>query len=87
MVITNLLPGGIMQLWDVMQNGYWQARDIAYMSGGYVHLLEWLRTSRNASPITTLLLSRIAWPGRVIRRANTAAAAVCHRPAPDGFPG
>jgi nitric oxide reductase subunit B len=43
MVITNLLPGGILQLWDVMQNGYWHARDIAYMSSGYVRLLEWLR--------------------------------------------
>jgi nitric oxide reductase subunit B len=43
MVITSLLPGGIMQLWDVMQNGYWHARDIAYMSKDYVRLLEWLR--------------------------------------------
>ena len=43
MVITNLFPGGVFQLWDVMQNGYWHARSSAYMNLDYVRLLEWLR--------------------------------------------
>lgn len=43
MVITNLFPGGIMQLWDVIENGYWHARSAAYMSQDRVVLLEWLR--------------------------------------------
>ena len=43
MVVTNLFPGGVFQLWDVMQNGYWQARSSAYMNLEYVRLLEWLR--------------------------------------------
>ena len=43
MVLTNLFPGGVFQLWDVMENGYWHARSGAYMSQDYVRLLEWLR--------------------------------------------
>ena len=43
MVISNLLPGGVMQLWDVMENGYWHARSIAYTGQEHVRLLEWLR--------------------------------------------
>ncbi|HSO19747.1 MAG TPA: hypothetical protein VLT88_09835, partial [Desulfosarcina sp.] len=35
--------GGVLQLWDVMQNGYWHARSAAYMSRDAVRLLEWLR--------------------------------------------
>ena len=43
MVISNLLPDGVMQLWDVMENGYWHARSIAYTGREHVRLLEWLR--------------------------------------------
>ena len=43
MVISNLLPGGVMQLWDVMENGYWHARSIGYTGQEHVRLLEWLR--------------------------------------------
>ncbi len=43
MVLTNLFPGGVFQLWDVMEHGYWHARSAAYMSQDYVRLLEWLR--------------------------------------------
>ncbi|MFP4306143.1 MAG: nitric-oxide reductase large subunit [Desulfococcaceae bacterium] len=43
MVVTNLFPGGIFQLWDVIENGYWHARSSAYMSQDFVRLIEWLR--------------------------------------------
>ena len=43
MVLTNLFPGGVFQLWDVMEHGYWHARSAAYMSQDYVRLLEWFR--------------------------------------------
>ena len=43
MVLTNLFPGGVFQLWDVMENGYWHARSAAYMGQDYVRLLEWFR--------------------------------------------
>ena len=30
MVVLSLLPRGLLQLWDVLQNGYWHARSLAY---------------------------------------------------------
>ncbi len=29
MVILSLFPGGVLQLWDVLNNGYWHARSHA----------------------------------------------------------
>jgi len=43
MVATNLFPGGILQLWDVLTNGYWHARGLAYMNLDWVRQLEWFR--------------------------------------------
>lgn len=43
MVVTNLFPGGVLQLWDVLQNGYWHARGPEFLSGRIVRLVEWLR--------------------------------------------
>jgi nitric oxide reductase subunit B len=43
MVILNLFPGGVLQVWDVMNRGYWHARSLDYLSRDYVRLLEWLR--------------------------------------------
>jgi nitric oxide reductase subunit B len=43
MIAGNLFPGGVMQLRDVVLNGYWHARGIAYMSQAHVRMLEWFR--------------------------------------------
>lgn len=43
MVITSLFPGGVLQLRDVITNGYWHARSPAYTGTGVMHLTEWLR--------------------------------------------
>jgi nitric oxide reductase subunit B len=32
MITFNLFPGGVMQLYDVLQNGYWHARGHEYLS-------------------------------------------------------
>jgi nitric oxide reductase subunit B len=41
MVFTNLFPGGVYQLRDVLQNGYWHARSAEFLSS--IRLVEWLR--------------------------------------------
>ena len=30
MVVLSLFPGGVLQVWDVVQNGYWHARSLDY---------------------------------------------------------
>jgi nitric oxide reductase subunit B len=43
MVVTNLFPGGVLQLFDVLNNGYWHARGPEFLGGKIPRLIEWLR--------------------------------------------
>jgi nitric oxide reductase subunit B len=43
MIISNLFPGGVLQLYDVLQNGYWHARSFAFTHSTLMHALEWAR--------------------------------------------
>ncbi|MGH8461150.1 MAG: nitric-oxide reductase large subunit, partial [Stenotrophobium sp.] len=43
MVVFSLFPGGVLQMWDVIQHGYWHARSLAYTGSETARLLEWLR--------------------------------------------
>ncbi|KKM01351.1 hypothetical protein LCGC14_1795300 [marine sediment metagenome] len=41
MVITNLFPEGILQIWDVLENGYWHARSLEFIGTDRIRMLEW----------------------------------------------
>lgn len=43
MSLINLLPAGVLQLVDVLENGYWHARSAAFLDRPIVVTLEWLR--------------------------------------------
>lgn len=43
MVGMSLFPGGVLQVWDVIQHGYWHARSLDYIGSERSHLIEWLR--------------------------------------------
>jgi nitric oxide reductase subunit B len=43
MLLLDLFPAGVLQLWDVLENGYWHARRLEYLMGGTYHTLEWIR--------------------------------------------
>jgi nitric oxide reductase subunit B len=43
MIVLSLFPGGVLQLYDVVEHGYWHARSLAYSSGVLPRLIEWLR--------------------------------------------
>jgi nitric oxide reductase subunit B len=43
MVVFSLFPGGIMQVYDVIENGYWHARSLAYTASPLARTLEWMR--------------------------------------------
>ena len=42
MVITNLFPEGILQVWDVLENGYWHARSLEFIGTNRIRMLEWV---------------------------------------------
>jgi len=44
MVAFSLFPGGVLQLRDVLANGYWHARSLDYTGQDTARLIEWLRT-------------------------------------------
>jgi len=48
MVILNLFPAGVLQLADVLQNGYWHARGPEYMNAPLTIWMEWLRLPADA---------------------------------------
>ncbi len=43
MMLLDLFPAGVLQLWDVLSNGYWHARRLEYLMGGTFHTLETIR--------------------------------------------
>ncbi|MEJ2367345.1 MAG: cbb3-type cytochrome c oxidase subunit I, partial [Acidobacteriota bacterium] len=43
MVLLDLFPAGLLQLWDSISHGYWHARELTYLMSGTFHKLEWLR--------------------------------------------
>lgn len=43
MIVSNLFPGGVLQLLDVLNHGYWHARGPDFLSQGLVRLIEWFR--------------------------------------------
>ena len=43
MVVLSLLPNGLLQVWDVIENGYWHARSVAYTGSTLPKFLEWMR--------------------------------------------
>ena len=44
MIVFSLFPAGILQLQDVLQNGYWHARSLEYTGTALARTLEWMRT-------------------------------------------
>jgi nitric oxide reductase subunit B len=48
MVAGSLFPGGVLQLYDVLNNGYWHARGAAYLDQSFVRFIEWCRLPGDA---------------------------------------
>ena len=43
MVLITLFPGGVLQMVDVVNNGYWHARSPAFLGGSLIKFIEWIR--------------------------------------------
>lgn len=48
MIALNLFPGGVMQLRDVLENGYWHARNLTYLNLRFARMIEWFRLPGDA---------------------------------------
>ncbi|MEO6324090.1 MAG: nitric-oxide reductase large subunit [Thermoanaerobaculia bacterium] len=48
MMAIDLFPAGVLQLWDVLQNGYWHARRLTFLMNGTFHTLEWARAGADS---------------------------------------
>jgi nitric oxide reductase subunit B len=48
MVVLNLFPGGVLQLLDVLKNGYWHARSPEFLNDHITILIEWIRLPADA---------------------------------------
>jgi nitric oxide reductase subunit B len=43
MVLSNLFPGGVLQLVDVLNHGYWHARSPEFLNERIMRIIEWAR--------------------------------------------
>ena len=48
MVVLNLFPGGVLQFFDVLKNGYWHARGPEFLNDRITTLIEWIRLPADA---------------------------------------
>jgi nitric oxide reductase subunit B len=88
MMLLDLFPGGVLQLWDSLSNGYWHARRLTFLMSGTFHVLEWARIIADTVFLVlgvvpmviavlygALFTSALAEPDRAAPRTPDAAAA------------
>ena len=48
MIVLSLFPGGVLQFFDVLKNGYWHARSPEFLNDRVTTLIEWIRLPADA---------------------------------------
>jgi nitric oxide reductase subunit B len=74
MVILNLFPGGVLQLLDVLKNGYWHARSPHFLDEKTIHMIEWARLPADSIFIllgVVPLLIAASFTYRFVRRSTS----------------
>jgi nitric oxide reductase subunit B len=69
MIVLDLFPAGVLQLWDSIGHGYWHARQPAFTMSGTFHTLEWVRLigdgvflAAGVVPVVTAILMTVLDP-------------------------
>ena len=73
MVALNLFPGGVLQFFDVLKNGYWHARGPEFLNDRITTLIEWIRLPADAIFILLGVVPLLISAGityRFIRRSS-----------------
>lgn len=73
MVLGSLFPGGVFQVWDVMNNGYWHARSLDYLNQGFVRFLEWMRMPGDVVFIAVGVVPMVIATGLTYRQVRASA--------------
>lgn len=74
MVFATLFPLGVLQLYESVSNGYYEARSLQYLSGRTISVVEWLRLPGDAVfisgvlPVLYLCWQAIRHPKRLVTR-------------------
>jgi nitric oxide reductase subunit B len=67
MVVLNLFPGGVLQFFDVLKNGYWHARGPEFLNARTTTLIEWMRLPADAVFILLGVVPLLIAAGRAYR--------------------
>jgi nitric oxide reductase subunit B len=67
MVVLNLFPGGVLQFFDVLKNGYWHARGPEFLNARTTTLIEWMRLPADAIFILLGVVPLLIAAGRAYR--------------------
>ncbi len=86
MTVTSLFPGGVLQLWDVLQHGYWHARSAEFLDSRLMHFLEWVRMPGDVVFIGAGVVPLVIASGLTLRTLHRSKA-VSIASAPPAFPG
>jgi nitric oxide reductase subunit B len=73
MVVLNLFPGGVLQFFDVLKNGYWHARGPEFLNARTTTLIEWMRLPADAVFILLGVIPLLFAAGRAywfVRRSS-----------------
>jgi nitric oxide reductase subunit B len=75
MVFATLFPLGILQLYESVSHGYFEARQLQFLTSHSMHLIEWLRLPGDVVFIVggTLSLLYLTWQGICRRQPLNAA--------------
>ncbi len=71
MVLSNLFPGGVLQLVDVLKHGYWHARSLEFLNESIVRIIEWARLPGDIIFIVTGVLPALLATGWTYRQLRT----------------
>jgi nitric oxide reductase subunit B len=87
MVVLNLFPGGVLQLLDVLRNGYAHARSLGFLNQPLMRRIEWLRLPADAIFIGLGVVPLVLAAVRTYRlaRARGVEEVASVRPEPTGF--
>jgi nitric oxide reductase subunit B len=80
MALFTLLPLGILQLIDALDNGYWHARSAEFMGQPIVDVLVWMRVPGDTvfsvgALLLAVFVGKLWWPRRAVSKTPLRAAA------------